>query len=290
MKKHWTLEDIPWDRFEPDKVDPEILKVVKAAAMVEKNSADYATYLCNVFPDDESFQQAAEEWAGEEVQHGDVLGRWAEMADPSFDFTERFADFQEGFRIPVDANESVRGSRAGELVARCVVEVGTSSYYTSLAGVTEEPVLKAICHKIAGDEFRHYKLFYTHLKRYTEMERPSVFAKLRVAVGRMIESDDDELAYAYYAANNEGEPYERRPNADAYAMRAYSFYRPAIVERGVAMTFKAAGFNPQSRMARLASKAAWRFMDWRHKRLAQAEAEALANDSVHSRDDSRAAA
>lgn len=270
--KHWTPDDIPWDRFDPDRVDPDILKAVKAAAMVEKNSADYATYLRNVFPDDATFGAAADAWAEEEVQHGDVLGRWAELADPSFDFAARFRRFQEGFRVPVESTHSVRGSRSGELVARCVVEVGTSSYYTSLAGATDEPVLRAICLKIAGDEFRHYKLFYTHLKRYLDKERPSAFTKLRVAIGRVVESDDDELAYAYYAANGNGEPYDRRRFADAYAARAYSFYRPDVVERGVAMTFKAAGFNPQGRMARLASRAAWRFMGWRRKRLAQAEA------------------
>ncbi len=270
--KHWTPEDISWNRFDPSKVDPDILKVVKAAAMVEKNSADYAAYLRNVFPEDAEFATAADAWALEEVQHGDVLGRWAALADPAFDFPLRFRAFQDGFRIPVEATESVRGSRAGELVARCVVEVGTSSYYTSLAGAAREPVLREICLKIAGDEFRHYKLFYTHLKRYADLERPSMFERLRVAVGRVIESDDDELAYAYYAANNAGEPYDRRRHGAAYAARAYGFYRPEVVERGVAMTFKAAGFNPQSRFARIASKAAWRFLGWRQKRLAEAAA------------------
>lgn len=265
---HWTPADIPWDRFDLDRVDPDILRIVKAAAMVEKNSADYATYLRNVFPDDAEFAAAADSWAVEEVQHGDVLGRWAELADPEFSFAERFAQFQAGYRIPVDATRSVRGSRSGELVARCVVEVGTSSYYSSLAAGTDEPVLKAICAKIAGDEFRHYKLFYTHLKRYLARERPSQWAKLRVAIGRMLESDDDELAYAYHAANNTGEPYDRRRSASAYAARAYRFYRPAQVDRGVAMTLKAAGFRADGRLRRVVSKLAWWFMDWRRRRLA----------------------
>jgi rubrerythrin len=267
--KHWTADDIPWDCFDPTRVDSEILRLVKAAAMVEKNSGDYATYLKNVFPDDDAFAGAVDTWAKEEVQHGDVLGRWAETADPCFNFADRFRVFKDGFKIPVDATASVRGSRSGELVARCVVEVGTSSYYTSLAVATDEPVLKAIFQRIAADEFRHYKLFYKHLKRYLEAEKPSTFAKLRVAFERIVESDDDELAYAYYAANGEGEGYDRRRCADAYAMRAYRYYRPAIVERGIAMTFKAAGFNPHGRLARVASSAAWRFMGWRRKRLAQ---------------------
>lgn len=267
MLKHWTADDIPWDRFDPARVDADMLRLVKAAAMVEKNSADYATYLKNVFPDDADFVAAADHWASEEVQHGDVLGRWAEMADPDFHFAERFRVFQDGYKIPVDAAASVRGSRAGELVARCVVEVGTSSYYTSLAGGTEEPVLKAICRRIASDEFRHYKLFYTHLNRYVGRENPSTLARLRVAIGRIVETDDDELAYAYYAGNNTGEAYERRRNADAYAARAYRYYRPDIIQRGIAMTFKATGLDPQGWLARLTARAAWHFMDRRQTRL-----------------------
>ncbi len=142
--KHWTQNDIPWDRFDASKVDPDILKIVKAASMVEKNGDDYAVYLCNVFSDDEEFQGAARAWAEEEVQHGDVLGRWAEMADASFHFDACFEKFTDGYKLPLDATKSVRGSRAGELVARCIVEVGTSSYYTALGNAAEEPVLQAI--------------------------------------------------------------------------------------------------------------------------------------------------
>ncbi|MGH7185642.1 MAG: ferritin-like domain-containing protein, partial [Pseudomonadota bacterium] len=158
--KAWTLADIPWHRFDPAKVDPEMVKIVKAAAMVEFNGGDYATYLCNVFHDDVNFQAAARRWAREEIQHGEALGRWAGLADPSFDFETAFRRFAGGFRLPLEATESVRGSRTGELIARCIVEAGTSSYYSALAEASDEPVLKAICRNIAGDEFRHYKLFY----------------------------------------------------------------------------------------------------------------------------------
>ena len=115
--------------------------MAKAASLVEHNSADYADYLCNVFADDPEFQAAAREWAVEEVQHGEALGRWGELADPSFSFAESMARFRAGYRIPVDAAESVRGSRAGELIARCVVETGTSSFYSALRDASGEPVL-----------------------------------------------------------------------------------------------------------------------------------------------------
>ncbi|MGH6927850.1 MAG: acyl-ACP desaturase, partial [Dongiaceae bacterium] len=164
--KHWTLEQIHWTRFDPARVDPEIVKLVKAAAMVEFNGGDYATYLNRVFADDPEFQVVVTAWAQEEVQHGRALARWAKLADPSFDFESAFKRFTAGYSIDVDVEQSIRGSRSGELVARCIVETGTSSYYTALNEATDEPVLKQICRNIAADELRHYKLFYTYLQRY----------------------------------------------------------------------------------------------------------------------------
>lgn len=268
--KHWTQDDIPWDRFDPSKVDPDILKIVKAASMVEKNGDDYAVYLCNVFSDDPDFQGAARAWAEEEVQHGDVLGRWAELADASFHFDSCFKKFTDGYKLPLDATKSVRGSRAGELVARCIVEVGTSSYYTALGNAAEEPVLQAICKHIAADELRHYKLFYTHLRDYLAKEELNQWQRLKVALGRIVESEDDELAYAYYAANAEGETYDRDRFAREYMRRAYRYYRPGVIERSVAMTLKAAGFKPNGWLHRVVSSVACRFMAYRQRRLSLA--------------------
>jgi hypothetical protein len=152
---HWTLESIPWDSFDRSKVDPELVKVVKAASMVEANGADYGTYLCAVFADDPEFQQAAREWSLEEVQHGMALARWAKLADPTFDFDAAFKRFTDGVKIETWRTASIRGSRSGELVARCIVETGTSSYYSAMSDATDEPVLKEVCRHIAADEFRH---------------------------------------------------------------------------------------------------------------------------------------
>ncbi len=272
MRKHWTLDDIPWDSFDPDKVDPEILKAVKAASMVEFNGGDYATYLCNVFPDDPVFQDAARAWALEEVQHGRALGRWAELADSGFDFEQSFGRFTAGYQIPLEVDKSVRGSRAGELVARCIVEVGTSSYYSALGSAVAEPVLKQICKYIAADELRHYKLFYSHLKRYLERDGISRWRRVLIALGRMRESEDDELAYAYYAANGAGEAYDRKRWSRAYFRRAFGVYRQSHIDLSVAMTFKAAGLDPQSRLARWTARGAYGLLRRRNRQLVAANA------------------
>ena len=105
----WTLDDIPWDQFDRSKLDPEMVKIAKAACMVEHHSADYGKYLCGVFHDDPGFCADALAWAQEEVQHGAALRRYAELADPAFDFDAKFARFVAGHPIDVEASESIRG-------------------------------------------------------------------------------------------------------------------------------------------------------------------------------------
>jgi rubrerythrin len=265
--RRWTLDDVPWDRFDPAKVDPEILRIVKAASLVEQNGADYAQYLCGVFADDPLFQAAARNWGAEEIQHGQALGRWAALADPSFDHAAACARFTAGFRVDLTAEASVRGSRAGELVARCIVETGTSSYYTALAEASAEPVLQAICRRIAADELRHYKLFLDHLQRYLEAEGLGFWGRLGIALGRIRESEDDELAFAYHAANDPGGVYDRRRATRAHARRAYAVYRRRHIERGIAMVLKAVGLTPNGRLNRVATGLGWWFMQRRVARL-----------------------
>lgn len=266
----WTLDDIPWDRFDPAKVDPDLLRLAKAAALVEFNGGAYARHLCRIFADDPAFQHDARRWGTEEIQHGRALARWAALAEPGFDFDAAFARFQAGYRVDFDAAQSRRGSRAGELVARCIVEIGTSSYYTALREAASEPVLQEICRRIAADELRHYRLFYKNLERYLDRERLGRFGRLRVALGRVAESEDDELAYAYYAANEPDRVYDRRRYSRAYARRAYALYRPHHVERGIAMLLKAIGLTPNGRLGLAASRLAWQGMRYRAGRLAKA--------------------
>src|SRR5437870_2871354 len=245
----WTLDDIPWQRFDRAKLDPDILRIVKAASLVEHNGAAYAHHLCRIFSDDPAFQATARRWGEEEIQHGRALARWAALADPDFDFAAAFARFQQGFQVDFHSARSRRGSRSGEMIARCIVEIATSSYYTALREAAREPVLQEICRHIAADELRHYRLFYKNLERCAAHEPIGRLKRLRVALGRVAESDDDELAYAYYAANETELPYDRRIYSRAYARRAFALYRPHHIERGVAMLLKAVGLTPNGRLS-----------------------------------------
>jgi hypothetical protein len=129
-------------------------------------------------------------------------------------------------------------------------------------------VLRAICQRIAADELRHYKLYYTHLKRYLGLEPIGVWRRLKIAAGRILETDDDELAYAYHAANEIGLSYDRRRCAAAYARRAWGCYRWHHVERGIAMVFKAVGLKPHGSLNLWVAHLAWWGMRRRASRLA----------------------
>ena len=242
--QHWKIDDLPWDQFDPALVDPNLIPIVKAAALVEYNASDYATYLCNVFADDPVFCQAAQEWAIEETQHGEALGLWAEKADPSFDFKTAFARYTTGYRINVEASASIRGSKSGELVARCVVETGTSSYYAALGNAVREPVLKKICRHIAADEVHHYKMFYAFLEPQLKREKLSRVQRLKIALGRVAESEDDELSFAYFAANAPADAvYDRSTYTKAYQSRAYALYQTDHAEHIVTLVSRACGFK-----------------------------------------------
>ena len=267
----WTLEDVRWSSFDPSAVDPAMVTAIKAAALVEYNAPDYVTYLKRVFHDSgETTLANIERWGAEESQHGRALGRWAEMADPSFRLEDAFARFRKGYQPAHFAGEeagSVRGSRRGEMIARCVVESGTSSYYSAIRDATEEPVLKEIAGRIAADEYRHYKLFYETLHQQDEPEM-SFLRGLWVAATRVRESDDDELAYAWYCANvpadqESARPYDRKLHSRLAARTSMTIYRRRHIEKLVQMVAKAVGANPHGRLADWGGALLWHLMQKR---------------------------
>ena len=100
----WSQDDIAWDSFDSTRLSRETLQVVKAAALTEYNAARYTRYLENVFNDDESFRVMAHEWQLEEEQHGRILGRYSEIAEPGYDFAAAFRRFTDGYVITVDVS------------------------------------------------------------------------------------------------------------------------------------------------------------------------------------------
>jgi len=271
---NWTLDDIAWHRFDAAAVDADLLAVVKTAALVEANAADYVAYLTDVFAGDTAFLAAIETWGVEEQQHGAALGRWSELADPGFDFAAALTAFRGGYQIPQGVSQSIRGSRTGELVARQVVETGTSSFYSAIRDATSEPVLKAIAGRIAADEFAHYRLFATHFARYHASEPLALPTRLKVAATRFAEAEDDELGWAWFAANvlphDAAADYAKHDYPHEYWRRAVQLYRRPHIDNAVRMMLRAVALRPNGALFRMTSASLWRLTQWRAAALAKA--------------------
>jgi hypothetical protein len=272
FREGWTLDDVRWAGFDASKVDSHMVAAIKAAALVEYAAPDYVLYLKRVFADaDSATIESIERWGREEIQHG-----------RAFDFEETFARFQKGYRpdhFNSDEETSIRGSRRGEMIARCVVESGTSSYYSAIRDATDEPLLKEIAGRIAADEFRHYKLFFETLNAQAEPDLP-FWKKALLAIGRINESDDDELSYAYYCATVPADraastPYVRADFAKASYKTSMRLYRRPHIQKLTQMVSKAIGVDPQGRITRLAGALLWRMLRMRAG-LAGVTAEATA--------------
>ena len=104
------------------------------------------------------------------------------------------------------------------------------------------------------------------------MSGSGCWRRLRIALGRVIEAQDDELAYAYYAANETALPYDRRRYSRAYARRALAVYREAHIARAVKLTCKAVGLAPNGNLSHAATRLASTALRCRVARLARAAA------------------
>lgn len=213
--QRWTLADIPYAQIARDAVarDEELFYMVTAASFVEITTDLYTRNLIEYFSGDpEVTAWLAEHWEHEELQHGQALKRYVQAAWPQFDWESAyrsfFAEYSACCRV-----ERLEATRCMEMAARCVVEMGTATYYTILSRLTAEPVLAELARYIKEDEVRHYKYFYHYFLRYREREGAGRARVLRALWHRlkMIDGEDGLIAMKHiYLASHPGARFDRR--------------------------------------------------------------------------------
>jgi hypothetical protein len=194
----WRLEDIPFDRIDPSLVRhrDDLFYLVTASSFVEILSDLTTLNLVTYYAGDaEVGGWLSSHWEHEEVQHGKALREYVLRVWPEFDWDSTYARFFAEYSQICTVDE-LEPTRCLEMAARCVVEMGTATYYRALAEFAPEPVLRALALRIKDDEIRHYKHFYRFFTIYREREslgRWRVFGALmrRLAAVR---SDDAEIA------------------------------------------------------------------------------------------------
>jgi hypothetical protein len=211
-RRHWSLDDIPWHELCRDAAAQTrgLFYLVASASLMESATDLYTENLIEYFVDDKEVTSWLENyWLPEELQHGDALRRYVQVAWPNFDWEPARERFVEEFRPYCDI--SLEPTRSQEMASRCVVEMGTASYYRTLSCASPEPVLATLTRHIAADEVRHYKHFYRYFRRYRDAETPSRAAILAALWRRlkMTGGDDSFVVLKHvYSAYHPGEPFD----------------------------------------------------------------------------------
>jgi hypothetical protein len=168
-----TVPSFDLSGLRPERVrdNDEMFLLATSASFVESGSDTYTGNLVAHFAgDDEVTEWLRDRWEPEELSHGRMLRAYVERAWPELDWEAAYADFFADYArlCTLQALEPTRGQ---EMAARCVVEMGTTVYYTALHGGCDEPVLRSLAWRIRSDEVNHYKHFYAFFQKYRERER-----------------------------------------------------------------------------------------------------------------------
>lgn len=195
----WSLADVPYDRIDVASLrdNERLFQLVAAASFVEITSGTYTRNLVEFYSGDaEVIDWLEGGWQHEEVQHGNALRRYVETAWPEFDWERAYRGFFGEYEA-LCAVEHLAETRALEMVARCVVETGTASFYRMLSDAAPEPVLRQLAARISADEVDHYKHFFRYFRRYAAAERPGRAAVARMLWRRMAEVDSEDAICAF---------------------------------------------------------------------------------------------
>jgi hypothetical protein len=208
----WTLDDIDWNRLEPERAraDSMIYYLVAAGSFIETAADLYSANLVAFFSDPPLRRWLARNWEQEELQHGRALRRYIEAVWPELDWARGYTAFFAEYS-PFCVREQLESHPALELAARCVVETGTSTFYTALHRRAEEPVLKDLSDRIRQDEVRHYTRFRQFLDLHRNREnigRASVLGALWRRV-REVQKEDAYLGFKHaWLMRHPGETFE----------------------------------------------------------------------------------
>lgn len=191
--KHWTLADIEWHDIDCETARCNITTyyVVTAASFVETAADLYTANLVEHFTDPTARHWLRNYWQPEELQHGLALRTYVETVWPELDWPTHYHNFFAEYS-QLCTMEELEDSPALEMVARCVVEAGTSTFYAALQNSSDDPVLKKITGLISRDEVSHYNHFRRFFKAYQKQEHIGRIGVVRSLYRRLTEVENED--------------------------------------------------------------------------------------------------
>ncbi|GGH61774.1 hypothetical protein GCM10010975_25810 [Comamonas phosphati] len=193
---HWHVSDLDFSRIDRQAVErnEDLFFLLVSASFIETGSDTYAANLAEhyaAYPEISAWLK--DHWEAEELQHGQALRVYVEAVWPRFPWQQAYDSFFGEYSKLCTVEELYPDQRL-EMVARCVVETGTTAYYHTLRELSDEPVLTELLGHIRNDEVSHYKHF---LKYFKELQQEAPVGRARIAgalYGRLKElreSDSD---------------------------------------------------------------------------------------------------
>jgi hypothetical protein len=205
--ENWSLDEIPLNAIDLPRVQhrEDLFYLVTAASFVEIAAELYTDNLASYFQgDEEVLNWLQHRWKVEEIRHGYVLRSYVRHVWPEFDWEAAYSAFFADYSRQCTVSE-FEPSRDLEMVARCVVETGTATFYQTLAVQTEEPVLAGIATRIRAEEINHYKHFYRYFRKLSAFDPPSrlqIFSALRRRVFEARRDDAECALWHAFAVRN----------------------------------------------------------------------------------------
>lgn len=176
-KTGWKIRDLDWDRFDPDRIEPEYVRLARSAVMGECNSIAALHGFLNDAVEDYDFSAYASLWGYEELRHHYAFRAWLERAEGDY------------ASLPVSATREPYPpgtTLAATLATNIISELTVCHVYRALAGQVREPVLAEILEKASADEARHANAFRHYTQKRLEAhpeELQSVLETLYVYMG-----------------------------------------------------------------------------------------------------------
>lgn len=209
---HWSIEDIPFDRIESSRIRhrEDMLFLLAASSFIEYASDTYAGNLADYYRDEpEVAAWLSEHWEKEELQHGRALRAYVEQVWPTFPWQRAYDSFYAEYSTLCGA-ELYEPTHALEMVARCVVEMGTATFYRTLREIADEPVLRQLAEHIRSDEVGHYKHFLRYFDRYDAREKNSRMRVMGALKRRLMEVRQSDAEIGLWHPFVHVHPDERR--------------------------------------------------------------------------------
>ncbi|MFG5775438.1 ferritin-like domain-containing protein [Comamonas sp. J-3] len=174
------MKDISYEHIDRSLIegDEDLFYLLMSASFIETGSDTYAANLGEHYagyPEIQHWLQG--EWEHEELQHGAALRRYVETVWPSFPWQEAYDSFFAEYS-QLCTVEELFSDRRLEMVARCVVETGTTAYYHTLRELSHEPVLTQLLSQIRNDEIGHFKYF---LAGFKSLQQQAPVGRMRIA-------------------------------------------------------------------------------------------------------------